>query len=109
MVLADSVMRGMGGQEAWDRTMYLAFDFAVAHREQVNSKVDTTSQSRWYPYLAYTSLDPATIGKLKAYADRWIAASSRQATETTIANIQYRLMVRKERLPAIDAWLRRNG
>ncbi|MGH7725343.1 MAG: hypothetical protein ACREOU_07940 [Candidatus Eiseniibacteriota bacterium] len=35
MALADSVMRGMGGQEAWDRTMYLAFDFAVSRNDTV--------------------------------------------------------------------------
>jgi hypothetical protein len=26
-----------------------------------------------------------------------------------IANINYRMMVRNERLPAIDAWLAKNG
>ena len=87
----------------------LAFDFAVAHRKQVDTKVDTTSLSRYYPSLASNSLDPATVGKVKAFADRYIAASSRQATETAIANIEYRVKVRKERLPAIDAWLKRNG
>ena len=87
----------------------LAFDYAVAHREQVDTKVDTTSLSRYYPRLAGNSLDPEMIGKLKAFADKHIAASSRRATDTAVANIEYRTKVRSERLPAIDAWLKKNG
>jgi aminopeptidase N len=87
----------------------LAFDFAAVHREQVNAKVDTTSLSRYYPGLASNSLDPATIAKLKAFAEAYIAATSRRATDTAVANIEYRLKVREQRLPAIDAWLNKNG
>lgn len=87
----------------------LAFDFAAAHREQVNRKVDTTSLTRYYPGLAGNSLEAATIGKLQAFAEKYIASSSRRATDTAIANIEYRMKVRAERLPAIDAWLRRHG
>ena len=49
------------------------------------------------------------IGKLRAYAEKYIAASSRNATETAIANIEYRLKVRELRLPAINAWLQSHG
>jgi aminopeptidase N len=87
----------------------LAFDYAVVHREQVSTKVDTTSLSRYYPRLAGNSLDPAMVGKLKAFADQYIAASSRRATDTAVANIQYRVKVKQERLLAIDAWLKNNG
>jgi aminopeptidase N len=87
----------------------LAFDFAVAHREQVNAKVDTTSLSRYYPRLTSSSLDLATAEKLKAFAGKYIAASSRRATDTAVANIEYRVKVKQERLPAIDAWLKKNG
>jgi len=83
-----------------------AFDFAVAHRTQVDTRVDSTSRSRYYPGLANNSLDQAMIGKLKAFADRYIAATSRRATDTTIANIVYRRQVHDTRLPAIDTWLR---
>ena len=87
----------------------LAFDFAVAHREQVDQRVDSTSRSRYYPGLGEGSFDPAMIGKLEAFADAHIAASSRRATETAVANTRYRIMVREERLPAVDAWLRKRG
>jgi aminopeptidase N len=87
----------------------MAFDFAVAHKDQVDKKVDSTSTARYYPMLASRSLDPATIDKVKAFADKYIAASSRRSADTTVANIQYRIKVRNERLPAIDAWLKKNG
>jgi aminopeptidase N len=84
-----------------------AFDFAVAHRTQVDQRVDSTSRSRYYPGLAGNSMDTAMIAKLKAFADRYIAASSRRATDTAITSIVYRRQVHDTRLPAIDAWLRR--
>ncbi len=87
----------------------LAFDFAVAHRGQVDAKVDTTSRSRYYPGLGSPSSDPAMIDKITAYADKHIADSSRRATETAIANIKYRIQVRDERLPAISQWLEQHG
>jgi aminopeptidase N len=87
----------------------LAFDFAVADRVQVDAKVDSTSRSRYYPALAANSLDPATIGKVKAFAEAHIAAGSRRAADTAVSTIAYRIMVRNTRLPAIDAWLQRHG
>jgi aminopeptidase N len=45
------------------------------------------------------------IDKINAYADAYIAASSRRPADTVIANIEYRRMIREQRLPAIDAWL----
>ncbi|WP_189440246.1 M1 family metallopeptidase [Rhodanobacter panaciterrae] len=87
----------------------MAFDFALAHRAQVDKLVDSTSSSRYYPGLGGSSNDPAMVGKIKAFADAHIAAGSRRAADTVIANINYRMMVRNERLPAIDAWLAKNG
>ena len=86
----------------------LAFDFAVAHREQVDTKVDSTSRARYYPRLANNSLDPAMVGKVQAYAKAYVAEGSRRASENATANITYRVGVRKERLPAIDAWLKKH-
>ena len=87
----------------------MAFDFAIAHRAEVDKLVDQTSSSRYYPGLGSSSNNPAMIGKINAYADAHIAKGSRRAADTVIANIRYRMMVRKDRLPAIDAWLTKNG
>ena len=83
----------------------MAFDFAMAHREKIETLVDTTSSSRYFPRLAGSSVDPAMVGKLKAYADKYVAAGSRRATQTAIDNIEYRINIREKRLPEIDAWL----
>jgi len=48
------------------------------------------------------------IDKIKAY-EATIDPSARRPANAVIANIQYRQMVRKDRLPAVDAWLAKNG
>ncbi|BFI95844.1 MAG: M1 family metallopeptidase [Rhodanobacter sp.] len=86
----------------------LAYDFAMAHRAQVDKLVDSTSGGRYYPSLASMSFDPAMIDKIKAY-EATIDPSARRPADAVIANIQYRMMIRKDRLPAVDAWLAKNG
>ena len=87
----------------------MAFDFAVAHRAEVEKLVDASSQARYYPGLGGGSSDKAMIGKLRAFADAHIPASARNATETAIVNIENRIKVREQRIPAIVAWLEKNG
>jgi aminopeptidase N len=83
----------------------MAFDYALAHIDQVNERVDATSRSRYFPRLVLSSSNPATIAKLDAYAQKYLAAGSRRDADTAAAGIRYRIKVRTERLPAIDAWL----
>jgi aminopeptidase N len=87
----------------------LAFDFAIAHREQVEAKIDATSRSRYFPGLGGRSADPAMVGKLRAYAKQYLAAEAQGDTKTAIASIEYRIKVRTQRLPQIDAWLAKHG
>jgi aminopeptidase N len=87
----------------------MAFDFAVAHRAELEKLVDASSQARYYPGLGGGSADKAMIGKLRAFADAHIPASARNATETAIANIENRIKVREQRIPQIVAWLQHNG
>ncbi|HMB56764.1 MAG TPA: M1 family metallopeptidase [Arenimonas sp.] len=83
----------------------MAFDFAMAHMGQVNERVDATSRGSYYPGLAGRSADPAMIGKIKAYALANLAPGSRRGADTAAVSIAYRVKIRRERLPAIDAWL----
>ncbi|WP_240099126.1 M1 family metallopeptidase [Thermomonas flagellata] len=85
----------------------LAFDFATAHRAQVDAMVDSTSRARYYPRLAAASNDAAIIARLRAFAERYIAPTSRRDADTVIAGIQARLAQRQRRLPQIEAWLAR--
>ncbi|PHV06318.1 aminopeptidase [Janthinobacterium sp. BJB412] len=83
----------------------LAFDFALANQAELNKRVDANSRSRYFPGLGKNSAEPAMIVKLKAYADANLSASARGDTKSAIAGIEYRIKVRSERLPEIDAWL----
>ena len=87
----------------------LGFDYALAHLEVVNKLVDATSRSRFFPGLARGSADPAMIGKVTAYADRYLTPDARRDAETAAAGIAYRIRIRQDRLPAIGAWLDRHG
>jgi len=82
----------------------LAWDFAMAHRAQVDRLVGGSSLARYYPRLGGNSSSPSMIGKLKAYAAT-LAPTSRKDADTAIADVEYRVMVRRDRLPAVDAWL----
>lgn len=83
----------------------LAFDFAVAHYDAISSRVDASTATRYYPRLAYSSLDAAMPAKLRAFAERRIPANARQEVETAVANIEYRRAVAAQRLPEINRWL----
>ncbi len=87
----------------------LAFDFALEHREAVEKIVDATSRSRYFPRLATGSVDPAMIDKINAYAEKYLAADARRDARTAAASIAYRIKIKQERLPAIDAWLASHG
>jgi hypothetical protein len=83
----------------------LAFEFAMAHMDAINERVDASSRSVYFPLLAANSYQPATIGKVEAYARKHLAPTSRRSAETTVATIKARIKVRSERLRAIDEWL----
>jgi aminopeptidase N len=87
----------------------LAFDFAVAHREQVDKLVDSTSRARFYPGLASGAADVAMVAKIKAFAEAHIAATSRRDAETVMSGIETRIKLRAQRKPQVDAWLKKQG
>jgi len=83
----------------------MAFDFALANRERVEALVDASSRSRYLSGLASGSADPAMIGKLEAYATRYLTPESRRPADRAIAAIRDRVRVRTARLPEITRWL----
>ena len=87
----------------------LAFDFAVAHKDAVNAKVDAASSTKFIPGLAKNSADPAMIGKVTAYAAANLPAGSRAEAEKSVAAITDRIKARKAALPAITAWVAKKG
>jgi len=87
----------------------MAFDFAVAHKDAVNAKVDAASSTKFIPGLAKTSADPAMIGKVTAYAAANLPAGSRGEAEKSVAAITDRIKARKAALPQITPWVARKG
>ncbi|HTV77960.1 MAG TPA: M1 family metallopeptidase [Steroidobacteraceae bacterium] len=82
-----------------------AFDFAVAHREQVNSWLDPDDRDVYQAQLLATSSDPQALERLKAYVASSVPAAKRLAAEAAEAEVAFNIRVRAERLPAVDAWL----
>jgi aminopeptidase N len=87
----------------------LAFDFAVAHKDAANSKVDAASASKFIPGLARGSADPAMIGKVTAYAAANLPAGGRGEADKSVAAITDRIKARKAALPQITAWVAKKG
>jgi aminopeptidase N len=83
----------------------MAFDYALAHREQVDRLVDASSRSRYLAGLGSRSSDPAMVDKLRRYAEQHMTPQSRAPADRAIASIQDRLRVRRDRLPDITRWL----
>jgi hypothetical protein len=83
----------------------LAFDFALAHREQVEALVDVSSRSRFLAGLGSGSSDAAMIDKLTRYAEAHMTPQSRAPVDRAIAGIRDRLRVRAQQRPLITAWL----
>ena len=87
----------------------IAVDFSLDNLALVNTKMDSEARSRYIPFLARGSLDPAMIAKLNAYAEKHLAPTARREVKAAVANISYRIKAARERLPLIDAWLARNS
>ncbi|KRA56107.1 aminopeptidase [Caulobacter sp. Root655] len=87
----------------------LTFDFAVAHKDAVNGKVDAASSTKFIPGLARGSADPAMIDKVTAYAAANLPAGSRGEAEKSVASITDRIKARKAALPQIIAWVAKTG
>jgi aminopeptidase N len=85
----------------------LAFDFASAHWQRLGPLIEPASQVRFVPSLVADASDVKLIGKLDAFAARYIPASARQDLHKAESNIRYLAAVVKYRLPQIDRWIRR--
>jgi aminopeptidase N len=81
-----------------------AFDFAVAHRAEVEALLEPTSRTIFFTNLARGSRDAAMLDKLEAFA-RTIPASSRGEAAKAESEIRRRRLFAERRLPDIDRWL----
>lgn len=83
----------------------MTFDWAVAHKDAVNDKVDSSSRTKFIPGLGSASSNPATAEKIRAYAVANLAEGSRKEADKAAAAVMNRAKIRQQRLPAITAWV----
>ncbi|HKR90339.1 MAG TPA: M1 family metallopeptidase [Phenylobacterium sp.] len=83
-----------------------AFDFAIAHRAQVEALLEPTSRTIFFTNLARGSRDPAMAKKLEAFA-KTIPASSAGEVRKAADEIRHRQAFAK-RLSEVDRWLAAN-
>ena len=84
----------------------LAFDFARANEDKVETLVDASGFTGWIAGLATASRDPAMIGKLERFRDA-SPADERRGIERRIAQIRQRLDSEPRLAREIGAWLAR--
>ena len=80
-----------------------AYDFAIAHRTQVEALLEPTSRTIFFTGLARGSRDPAMSKKLDDFA-KTIPVSSRGEVGKAAAEIRHRQAFAK-RLADVDRWL----
>ena len=86
-----------------------AFDFAVAHREEVTGWLEPTTQNRFFPTLVNEGMDEALIERLNHYAEQYIPDTARQSVKASVSQIALNSSVRTKRLPEATAWLAARG
>ncbi len=83
----------------------LAFDYAVARRAAVEAMVEQSSRSGYIVGLGQGSDDPAMPGKIRAFADRHLAAGSRGPADRAIALIAGRAAANGRLRTPLARWL----
>ncbi|HEX8447784.1 MAG TPA: M1 family metallopeptidase [Sphingomonas sp.] len=85
----------------------LTFDWAVAHKDQVNALVEASSRPRYIVGLAGQASDPAVATRVTAYAAANLPPASRQGAETAVSQIRYRAGLKAAHRAPLAAWSQR--
>ncbi len=87
----------------------LAWDFAMAHRAELVPRLDPLGALSFFARLAGGGHDASLQRDLRAYIDRDVPPDVRRTSEAQYLRLVERLMIRAERLPELDSWLRARG
>ena len=80
------------------------FDWAVAHKAEVEALVEASARRQYIPRLSSRGNTAALAAKLDAFAVRTIPASERLYAQSTAAGIRYAAEVRGRARAALAAW-----
>jgi aminopeptidase N len=107
LTLTDEIpmpMRGNVIQAVASQHPALAFDWAVANVDMVNSFLEASTRSAFIVSLPSGSGDPAVAQRVTAFAEKTLPAASRKPAETAVAVINYRAGLRARQAGPIGAW-----
>lgn len=96
-----SIIAAVGGEHP-----EMAFDWAVAHADQVNALLEQSSKAGFIVELASDSSDRALAGRVQAYALKALAPAARGDANAAISRINYLADLRARLAPAIGAWIK---
>jgi aminopeptidase N len=97
-----SLLRAVAG-----RHPDMAFDWAVANRELVDTFLEESTRSGYIVGLGAGSNDPAMPGKIQAYADKYIPEANRGGMRNALTAIAVRKAAAERIRPAVERWLGR--
>jgi aminopeptidase N len=81
-----------------------AYDFAIAHRTEVEALLEPSSRATFFADLGRYSTQASMLGKLDDFA-RTIPASSRGEVAKAQSEIRRRRLFAERRLPEVDRWV----
>jgi aminopeptidase N len=75
----------------------------------VNAKLDALQRMTFVPSIGAQSLDRTILKQLREFIDVNVPEANRAQVERFYADMVFRLSVRDQRIPEVDAWLATNG
>jgi len=87
----------------------LAWSWAGSRVSAIDERLDPLQRLEFWPALMSRSNDPNAVATLRDFAARNLPATARKPVDETAASLAYRAIVRRDRLPELDAWLKGRG
>ena len=83
----------------------LAWQFALDHLETLQQRLDALQRLRFVPSLAGQGTSDQQLEALRKYIDERVPADFRKLVEKFYSDLEFRLKLRRERIPEITKWL----
>jgi len=87
----------------------LAWAFVLDHMKELNAKLDAIQRVTFAPSIGAQALDKTILKQLRDFIDVNVPPANKAQVERFYADAAFRLSVREQRVPEIDAWIAANG
>jgi aminopeptidase N len=87
----------------------LAWAFVLEHLKELNAKLDAIQRVTFAPSIGAQALDKTILKQLREFIDVNVPPANKAQVERFYADAAFRLSVRDQRVPEIDAWIAANG